>query len=145
MVGRLIQNQQLGGRDQRRRKGNALALSPGERLHQRVELRDAKLSQYGLGFTLQLPGTGSVDGLPDPHQAVLQLGISRAFIEKRQRLHILPHRRQPGIISGENLLQYSVSGFIRRILCQILHPHIISDGDLSLIRSIQPGNNLQKG
>ncbi|MNW62574.1 hypothetical protein D3C74_407160 [compost metagenome] len=92
-----------------------------------------------------MPDAGGVNLLTDPDHCTFQFGIAWALVQLSQDLHIFTHRTKVRIIPGKHLLEHGISRLVRRVLRQILYPHIVADGDLSFIGSIQTCDNFQKG
>ena len=72
VIGRLVQDQQVGTRDQRLSQPYALALSTGEDRHAFPCIRNAQLGENGFGISLHVPCAHCLKLVGQPGNAIKQ-------------------------------------------------------------------------
>ena len=72
LIGRLVEDQQIGARNQRLSQHDALALSARERRHRFPCIRDAQLGENGLGVGFQIPCARCFKLVGQPGNAIKQ-------------------------------------------------------------------------
>ena len=144
MIRRLIQEQQVAGLHERRRKRKALLLAARKRANWRGKVRDAELRQHRLRLALELPALRRVDGGRALREHLLHVSVVRPLLRCPQGELIVAQRLHERRRAAEDFHEHGVLGRKDLVLREHLHAQAAPLDARAIIDGRQPCDSFEE-